>query len=129
MVFNHWDGVLSVVLWRWQCMGTSTLMAELDGRRRVIKKPDGSEVVVCGRMKRWQELEDDLQFAPISVHLHPVLVPTSCLKIETVLPNGMLPHCFLPVVVRSSANVDPSVVAVVRSCCCGCRHLCVLPVQ
>ena len=35
-----------------------------------------------------QDLEDDLQGSQISKHLHPVLVPTACFKIETILPNG-----------------------------------------
>jgi hypothetical protein len=76
------------------CMGTSTSVIELDGKRRTMYRPDGSQVTIWGRMKRWPELEDGLGDSPPS--MHPVLVPSACLKIETVLPNGASCRCVLP---------------------------------
>ena len=71
-----------------QMLGSSATNVMLDGHRRLVIRPDGSSVTLAGRMKRWNELEDGLESTPVSPLLHPVLVPTACLKIETLLPGG-----------------------------------------
>ncbi len=64
-------------------------MVPLDGHRRGFTRMDGNIVTLAGRMKRWSELEDGLQESPVSPALHPVLLPTACVKVETLLPGGV----------------------------------------
>jgi hypothetical protein len=53
----------------------------------------GVLLTLAGRMKRWHELEDGLEGSPVSPQLHPVLVPTSCLKLETMQAVGTYARC------------------------------------